>query len=378
MSIDKLRVSFILVVFALTILFYAVSSIATAGENSISKQVLIDEGDVIFDEEFNINLVETESTDGDYIINKLSQHRPASGTATRKLYDQVVYILGNMRDTRYEHRSTKKLDEDNGVYRYDCSGFLGMFVLNAVDDLKGHCKVINKNEVCNDAKGKRRPLASDFYNYAVPNQVKDNYWETIKDFKKIKPGDIIAAKYSDGWRKRDCKKRCGGNCDTCTEKDKPKPSTGHVMMAWSLPVKSTKNRDEYVLYVVDSANSGHARDTRSTAYIGNVHDHCKKDKHGVRHCGIGKGKMWFGVNRKGKAIYYRWKSYKGDKITSKGCDKNAGPLYNQQEAERECPKVCSDFGGWNRNWKTTIPNEMSVCGCQHCYKLEGISILRAE
>jgi len=47
------------------------------------------------------------------------------------------------------------------------------------------------------------------------------------------------------------------------------------------------------------------------------------------------------------------------------CDVNAGPIWNQQDAEKKCPDTCTQAGytGWNGNWKTTVPGKMSVCGC---------------
>jgi len=47
------------------------------------------------------------------------------------------------------------------------------------------------------------------------------------------------------------------------------------------------------------------------------------------------------------------------------CDVNAGPIFNQQQAEQVCPGTCTGAGytSWNGNWKTTVPGKMSVCGC---------------
>jgi mannan-binding protein len=47
------------------------------------------------------------------------------------------------------------------------------------------------------------------------------------------------------------------------------------------------------------------------------------------------------------------------------CDVNAGPIWNQQDAEQKCPGTCTGAGytSWNGQWKTTVPGKMSVCGC---------------
>jgi hypothetical protein len=46
-------------------------------------------------------------------------------------------------------------------------------------------------------------------------------------------------------------------------------------------------------------------------------------------------------------------------------DVNAGPIWNNNDAKNKCPKVCGNSGNsiWNGQWKTTIPGQMSVCGC---------------
>lgn len=44
-------------------------------------------------------------------------------------------------------------------------------------------------------------------------------------------------------------------------------------------------------------------------------------------------------------------------------DVEAGPLFNQAEADQKCPTVCKAPATWNRTWRTTKPGAMSVCGC---------------
>ena len=43
----------------------------------------------------------------------------------------------------------------------------------------------------------------------------------------------------------------------------------------------------------------------------------------------------------------------------------AGPLFSQFDAQSKCPNVCQRSGGgtWDGNWKTTEPGRMSVCSC---------------
>jgi hypothetical protein len=40
----------------------------------------------------------------------------------------------------------------------------------------------------------------------------------------------------------------------------------------------------------------------------------------------------------------------------------AGPIWNQADAEKKCPEVARANGGvWNGRWRTTVPGRMSVC-----------------
>ncbi|MDX1721571.1 MAG: mannan-binding lectin [Pseudomonas sp.] len=47
----------------------------------------------------------------------------------------------------------------------------------------------------------------------------------------------------------------------------------------------------------------------------------------------------------------------------KATDVQAGPIWSNNEAQEKCAQTCKDKGGWNGNWTTTVPGEMSVCGC---------------
>lgn len=45
-------------------------------------------------------------------------------------------------------------------------------------------------------------------------------------------------------------------------------------------------------------------------------------------------------------------------------DLEAGPIWNQGDAEGKCPSTCGDAGyTWNGQWVTTVQGAMSVCGC---------------
>ncbi|WP_147822621.1 thiamine pyridinylase [Salidesulfovibrio onnuriiensis] len=43
------------------------------------------------------------------------------------------------------------------------------------------------------------------------------------------------------------------------------------------------------------------------------------------------------------------------------CDHDAGPIFNQQQAEQKCPGACMPYNGWNGQW--TSKGGTSYCGC---------------
>ncbi|WP_039918481.1 mannan-binding lectin [Cellvibrio mixtus] len=52
-------------------------------------------------------------------------------------------------------------------------------------------------------------------------------------------------------------------------------------------------------------------------------------------------------------------------VISKSCsDSNAGPIWDNIDAQNKCPTVCSaEKKNWNGQWTTTVPGSQSVCGC---------------
>ncbi|MEK8021547.1 MAG: mannan-binding lectin [Candidatus Parabeggiatoa sp.] len=53
-------------------------------------------------------------------------------------------------------------------------------------------------------------------------------------------------------------------------------------------------------------------------------------------------------------------------VQTGGCNIEAGPIWNQADAETKCSKTCYSQGGWNGQWWTTVEGKMSVCGCKAC------------
>jgi hypothetical protein len=48
---------------------------------------------------------------------------------------------------------------------------------------------------------------------------------------------------------------------------------------------------------------------------------------------------------------------------------DAGPIWNQADAERKCPPLAKANGGtWTGQWRTTVPGKMSVCEVNYAGK----------
>lgn len=242
-------------------------------------------------------------------------YRPAEGTAARTFYDRLAYIMGNLRQTKYVHYNQKQLDEENGIYQYDCSGFIGEFILKQA--LPKHYKDLADN--AKKVHDEKHPRAWGFYDYfnkilADKDENSNGYWHVFKSIEKTQPGDIIVVKYDEKWQQKmilNCKHS----------------STGHVMTAWSYPVKSD---NEYWIYVIDSSGSGHAKDTRRTKF-----DDVTAES------GIGKGKMWYGVNSDDKRpVYYRWSFAGGCKYTLRDMTTNCKGKDDDLCCKKEKGKTC--------------------------------------
>lgn len=41
---------------------------------------------------------------------------------------------------------------------------------------------------------------------------------------------------------------------------------------------------------------------------------------------------------------------------------SAGPIWNNMDAQGKCPRVCAP-GVWDGNWNTVVPGQNSVCSC---------------
>lgn len=202
--------------------------------------------------------------------NEVSLGSPPESTvpASVRINEEAMRIVNNIQITTYQHPT--EVDEDKGIYKVDCSGLVD-YVLKRVAE-ENYQKISYSNDF--------RPYAEDFYHYfttlPVGESASPGDWCQIETLVKAQAGDIIVYEYDQATKDR-------------------KGTTGHVMIITSTPVK--EKNGEYMVWVIDSANSGHGSDTRTSS-------------------GVGKGKMWFGVDHIGHPIYYRWSKPNGDRHSS--------------------------------------------------------------
>jgi hypothetical protein len=179
--------------------------------------------------------------------------RPANAAA-RSVHDEAVRILESIRTTKYQHKT--EIDEDQGSYLCDCSGFVG-YVLNRTVGKEGGGAL---------GDGRKRPLAMDYEKFfaAAPASRNGNSgWQRITRLADARPGDVIA------WRH-----------------EKPKPgNTGHVVIVGERPVLEVDGLVRVV--TIDS----------STLLL---HD----DKNAEGNTGVGRRVMWFTIDNDGRPVSY--------------------------------------------------------------------------
>jgi hypothetical protein len=179
----------------------------------------------------------------------------SANAATQSVHEEAVRILNSIKLTEYRH--TTDINEKEGAYYCDCSGFVG-YVLNrtvAKEDGKGPFH-----------DGRKRPLAMDYekgFAKAPAEASGDGGWKQVARVSDARPGDVIA------WRH-----------------EVPKPgNTGHVVIVDQVPVVE---KDGLVrVGIIDSTTLPSSDIT--------------KDK---GKSGIGRRTMWFKVDQDGKAIGY--------------------------------------------------------------------------
>ena len=177
--------------------------------------------------------------------------RPAN-SATKSVHDEAVRILESIRTTKYQHKTA--IDEEQGSYLCDCSGFVG-YVLN---------RTVGKDGGGALGDGRKRPLAMDyekFFAAASSSRNGNSGWQRIPRLADARPGDVIA------WRH-----------------EKPKPgNTGHVVIVGERPVLEDDGLVRVV--TIDSSTIKLDGDNRAEGSTG-----------------VGRRIMWFATDKDGRPV----------------------------------------------------------------------------
>lgn len=178
------------------------------------------------------------------------------GSPRQRIASELHRILANLKHTEYSHPTI--VDEARGDYRCDCSG-LACYVLSR--QLPEHYRKIPI------APGQKRQRAMDFHAFfaGLPGDEKGrDGWRRIVRLVDALPGDVIA------WRALEPKVN----------------NTGHVVLVDSTPQVMADGQVRVT--IIDSTTNPHENDTRAKGQTG-----------------IGRGTMYFTVDREGKPVAYR-------------------------------------------------------------------------
>ncbi len=174
------------------------------------------------------NAPSMDTSKGKATAGKLQQ------SGSKLLLNKAEREFSGMTSSKYTHITY--VNENSGTYNYDCSGFVGYALSRAVP---GAFNVLQN----------KRPVAEDFYNYIAQcgPTPGGGGWMKVSTPLELLPGDIVV------WLKPDASNST---------------STGHIMIVTGVPVKNPKRTGEVLVQVIDSVESGHAKDTRGTGKTG--------------------------------------------------------------------------------------------------------------
>lgn len=156
------------------------------------------------------------------------------------------------------HQDVSDVDESQGVYRFNCSGFIGWLLRDSLP----HYLTFWPNSG-------ERPYVKD-YCETIESLGENPYWKSIKSVWDIKPGDLVTWK-----RPRSIDDRY--------------PS-GHVMLAADVVYPSHRD-GEVLLTVIDSTKQPHTDDSRERG----------------GKTGLGYGVVGIGIKEDGTPHSYFWR-----------------------------------------------------------------------
>jgi hypothetical protein len=178
-----------------------------------------------------------------------------------RLLNEAEHVLSSVKSSNYRH--VTYVDEADGVYDFDCSGFLDYALQQVLPAALADIKYL-PNRL-------NRPRAQDYYYRLAKTDSRDNAegWQSVMSPRDLLPGDVIAwlrARHSDS------------------------DDTGHVMIVYSNPSVDPEQPNEIKLRVIDSTRTPHAFDSRKQGETG-----------------LGTGTISLVMNTTESAVGFRWR-----------------------------------------------------------------------
>jgi hypothetical protein len=200
------------------------------------------------------------------VVSSISAVRLVTGVSSAVpsrtgLLDAAEHVLSSAKSSRYQY--VTYVDEVNGVYEFDCSGFVDYILQKTFPDafaaVEYHSNRLN------------RPYHEDYYRLFAKLRTDDNVagWHSVARTSELLPGDVIA------W---------------LGPANRNRIVPGHVMVVRSNPTPVPNVSNETLFAIIDSTEFPHALDSRANGATG-----------------IGTGTISLVMNRTGSPIGYRWR-----------------------------------------------------------------------
>jgi hypothetical protein len=208
------------------------------------------------------------------VVDAADKNASSSQSLSSNIDAEARRVLSQVKTTSYSH--TTHVDESQGLYEVDCSGFVDLVLKAAAPESLAKL---------DSRRTHKRPLADDYeqtFEDAASKTGNGAAWQNVAQVADARPGDIIA------WKNP-------------AHKTGEHTNTGHVMVIDSRPVEDNSGSrygqnagSTYRITVIDSTASPHGFDSRPEGQSG-----------------IGRGTIWLVVDSAGKPTGYRWKSPRG-------------------------------------------------------------------
>lgn len=161
--------------------------------------------------------------------------RAQPGLGSVALHAEALRELNTMTTTSYKH--IVKIDEQRGIYEYDCSGFVGYALSNVAPEAFAEVNALY---------GTHRPNVKLYVHLlrAIPPGETRGLWHRVGAIPNLRAGDLVA------WIATDKKKDHLGIVNS-----------GHIVIVDGVPEETS--RGEWRISVIDATSTGHgANDAR--------------------------------------------------------------------------------------------------------------------